>query len=63
MPELRGVSDKGMLACDFLWTFAHTFITAIHDPYGKLTKSEFEKLGYPKPIVDHAKSRARALFR
>ncbi|KAJ9091068.1 hypothetical protein QFC20_007743 [Naganishia adeliensis] len=36
---------------------------AIHDPYGKLTKSEFEKLGYPKPIVDHAKSRARALFR
>ncbi|KAJ9095331.1 hypothetical protein QFC21_005697 [Naganishia friedmannii] len=35
----------------------------IHDPYGKLSKKEFEKLGYPKPIVDHSKSRARALFR
>lgn len=36
---------------------------AIHDPYKRLSKAEFEKLGYPKPIVDHAEARQRALRR
>ncbi|PWY97937.1 hypothetical protein BCV70DRAFT_165980 [Testicularia cyperi] len=36
---------------------------AIHDPYGRLTKAEFEKLGYPKPIVEHKEARERALRR
>lgn len=36
---------------------------AIHDPYGRLAKAEFEKLGYPKPIVQHAEARQRALRR
>ncbi|GAC76270.1 deoxyribodipyrimidine photolyase [Moesziomyces antarcticus T-34] len=36
---------------------------AIHDPYARLSKAEFEKLGYPKPIVEHAQARQRALRR
>ncbi|WWC92474.1 uncharacterized protein L201_007432 [Kwoniella dendrophila CBS 6074] len=36
---------------------------AIHDPYHQMPKNEFKKLGYPEPIVDHKKSRERALFR
>ena len=36
---------------------------AIHDPYGRLGKAEFEKLGYPKPIVEHTEARQRALRR
>lgn len=36
---------------------------AIHDPYKRLSKAEFEKLGYPKPIVEHAEARQRALRR
>ncbi|KAJ9475853.1 Deoxyribodipyrimidine photo-lyase, mitochondrial [Pseudozyma hubeiensis] len=36
---------------------------AIHDPYHRLGKAEFEKLGYPKPIVEHAEARQRALRR
>lgn len=28
-----------------------------------MPKSEFAKLGYPEPIVDHKASRERALFR
>lgn len=36
---------------------------AIHDPFHRLSKAEFEKLGYPKPIVEHAQARQRALKR
>ncbi|WVR08725.1 hypothetical protein IAU60_005783 [Kwoniella sp. DSM 27419] len=36
---------------------------AIHDPYHHMPSNEFKKLGYPAPIVDHKKSRERALFR
>ena len=36
---------------------------AIHDPYGRLDKKEFEKLGYPKPCIEHKKARDRALER
>ncbi|OCF35932.1 hypothetical protein I317_00453 [Kwoniella heveanensis CBS 569] len=36
---------------------------AVHDPYHQMPSSEFKKLGYPAPIVDHKKSRERALFR
>lgn len=36
---------------------------AIHDPFHRLSKAEFEKLGYPKPIVEHAEARQRALRR
>ncbi|CAE6479989.1 unnamed protein product [Rhizoctonia solani] len=36
---------------------------ALHDPYGHLSQSEFKKLGYPKPIVDHKEARDRALRR
>jgi len=36
---------------------------AIHDPFHNMPSSEFKKLGYPAPIVDHKQSRERALFR
>ncbi|KAJ1308941.1 hypothetical protein OPQ81_004624 [Rhizoctonia solani] len=36
---------------------------ALHDPYGHLSPSEFKKLGYPKPLVDHKEARERALRR
>nr|WPS94696.1 FAD binding domain of DNA photolyase [Naematelia aurantialba] len=36
---------------------------AVHDPYHNMPESEFRKLGYPEPIVDHKQSRERALFR
>ncbi|SNX87782.1 related to deoxyribodipyrimidine photo-lyase PHR [Melanopsichium pennsylvanicum] len=36
---------------------------AIHDPFKRLSKAEFEKLGYPKPIVEHTEARQRALRR
>lgn len=36
---------------------------AIHDPYNRLDPKEFEKLGYPKPIVEHKNGRERALRR
>lgn len=36
---------------------------AIHDPFKRLSKAEFEKLGYPKPIVEHTEARRRALRR
>jgi deoxyribodipyrimidine photo-lyase len=35
----------------------------IFDPYGRLAKAEFEKLGYPKPHVDFAESKKRATER
>jgi deoxyribodipyrimidine photo-lyase len=36
---------------------------AIHDPFNKMPSSEFKKLGYPAPIVEHKMARERALFR
>ena len=36
---------------------------AVFDPYHRLSKKEFEKLGYPKPHVDYAESKERALKR
>ena len=30
---------------------------ALFDPYGTLPRKEFEKLGYPKPLVDHKVAR------
>ncbi|CAO1621477.1 unnamed protein product [Parajaminaea phylloscopi] len=36
---------------------------AIHAPHSRLAKKEFEKLGYPRPIVDHKWARERALRR
>ncbi|PWN47349.1 hypothetical protein IE53DRAFT_321378 [Violaceomyces palustris] len=36
---------------------------AIHDPFNRLTKAEFKKLGYPEPIVEHKSARERALRR
>ena len=36
---------------------------AVHEPYKHLTKKEFEKLGYPKPIVEHTFARKRAIAR
>lgn len=34
---------------------------AIHDPYGRGAGTVAEQKGYPKPVVDHAKSRTKAL--
>lgn len=45
VPELASVSSS----------------TSIHDPYGVLSKSEFEKLNYPKPIVNHSDARIKAI--
>ncbi|RYN62577.1 Deoxyribodipyrimidine photo-lyase [Alternaria tenuissima] len=36
---------------------------AVFAPYARLSKSEFEKLGYPKPHVDWKETKARALDR
>lgn len=36
---------------------------AIHDPFHRLGESEFKKLGYPEPIIDHKEGRERALRR
>jgi len=36
---------------------------AIHDPYGRGAGKIAEKNGYPKPVVDHKESRAKALER
>jgi deoxyribodipyrimidine photo-lyase len=35
----------------------------LYDPHGTLSAAEFKRLGYPAPIVDHAKARLRALAR
>ena len=34
---------------------------AVHDPYGRGAEVEAQRNGYPRPIVDHKKSRERAL--
>ena len=36
---------------------------AVFDPYHRLSKEEFEKLGYPKPHVDWKETKARAMER
>lgn len=36
---------------------------AIHEPHKHLKISEFKATGYPKPIVDHAKARKKAIAR
>ncbi|KAJ6261896.1 Deoxyribodipyrimidine photo-lyase [Drechslerella dactyloides] len=36
---------------------------AVHDPHGRLPAKEFQKLGYPEPIVEHKFARERALER
>lgn len=36
---------------------------AVFAPYARLSESEFEKLGYPKPHVDWNETKARALDR
>ncbi|KAK8049237.1 hypothetical protein PG994_010967 [Apiospora phragmitis] len=36
---------------------------AVFDPYHRLSKEEFEKLGYPKPHVDFQESKARCIER
>ncbi|ODN84202.1 hypothetical protein L202_00201 [Cryptococcus amylolentus CBS 6039] len=36
---------------------------AIHDPHKHLSSAEFERLGYPAPLVEHKEARERALFR
>ncbi|KAH8205765.1 hypothetical protein TruAng_000041 [Truncatella angustata] len=36
---------------------------AVFDPYHRLSEDEFEKLGYPKPIVDFKESKARCVQR
>ena len=36
---------------------------AVFDPYHRLEKAEFEKLGYPKPHLDFAESKARCIQR
>ncbi|KAK5957307.1 hypothetical protein OHC33_001679 [Knufia fluminis] len=36
---------------------------AVFDPYHRLPKEEFEKLGYPAPYVDWSKTKARAIER
>lgn len=37
--------------------------SAIHEPHKHLKISEFKATGYPKPIVDHAKARKKAIAR
>jgi deoxyribodipyrimidine photo-lyase len=36
---------------------------AIFAPYARLSKEEFEKLGYPKPHVDWKKTKQRCMER
>lgn len=36
---------------------------AVHDPVNRLSKAEFEKLGYPRPIIDYKQARETSLRR
>lgn len=45
VPELAGITDR----------------KAIHDPYARGKGDVAEKNGYPRPMVDHAETRARAM--
>ena len=36
---------------------------AVFDPYARLGKEEFQKLGYPKPHVDWHETKARCMER
>jgi deoxyribodipyrimidine photo-lyase len=42
---------------------AHLKGKALHDPSTTLGKAGLAKIGYPAPIVDHAKARLRAIAR
>ncbi|KAL9940466.1 hypothetical protein V8E36_001171 [Tilletia maclaganii] len=48
-----------------LWVpeLRHIKGNAIHDPFNRLDKQAFKKLGYPEPIVEHKFARQRALDR
>lgn len=35
--------------------------SAIHDPFGRLSKAQFQKLNYPTPIVDHSVARLKVI--
>ncbi|KAK4704489.1 deoxyribodipyrimidine photo-lyase, partial [Phenoliferia sp. Uapishka_3] len=60
-------SEKSDTSGDYIrhWVpeLKHLKGKAIHDPSAKLSKKELAKIGYPSPIVDHAKSRIRAIAR
>lgn len=36
---------------------------AVFDPYHRLSKEEFKKLGYPEPYIDWKETKARCLER
>lgn len=42
---------------------ANSVVVAVHEPSKHKSKAELAKLGYPAPIVEHAKARKRALAR
>ena len=61
--EKVGFDRSRLLSNNLIAFFPPLLPAAIHDPSAKLSKKELEKLGYPMPIVDHAKARLRAIAR
>ncbi|KAG9002871.1 hypothetical protein FRB90_011296 [Tulasnella sp. 427] len=47
----------------FVPELRHLDNKTIYDPFTHLSKAEFEKLGYPKPMVEHKFARDRAIRR
>ncbi|KAJ1928610.1 DNA photolyase phr1 [Tieghemiomyces parasiticus] len=57
VPELRGLAEnKGAKR-----TASSKSKAPIHAPFDCLSASEFKKLNYPKPLVDHFKARDKAI--
>ena len=65
VPELRKLRGKGMhFASRSLEKAYNTNLgTAVHDPFNRMPKAEFQKLGYPQPIVVHKEVKDRAIRR
>jgi deoxyribodipyrimidine photo-lyase len=63
VPELKHLKGKGTLLPLLLPSSLLTFFpfTAIHNPSSVLSAGELRKIGYPSPIVDHAKARLKAI--
>ncbi|KAL1920085.1 uncharacterized protein VTP21DRAFT_1231 [Calcarisporiella thermophila] len=55
------IDPNGDIIRKYIPELAHLKSPVIHDPYHRLPKQEFDKLGYPPPIVDHKMARERAL--
>ena len=52
---------SGKYICKYIPELKGLKAHAVHEPHTRTTKTLFEQLNYPAPIVDHMKARARVL--